>query len=157
MTNRDSKGRFIKGMKMPKDLAKKSAKARTKYTPEELVERKKQYSNEWHRNNPEKAKAKYSKYRQNNKAKIYASNAIRRLEKINRTPSWLSEDDLNEIKNMYAIAQRKSQIEGRTYHVDHIIPLKGKNVSGLHVPSNLQIITASENVRKNNIFEGDSF
>jgi len=157
MTNRDSKGRFIKGMKMPKDLAKKSAKARTKYTPEEFKEIKKEYSNIWHHANPEKAKAKYNKYRKNNKEKIYANNAKRRAEKINRTPSWLTEDDLNEIKQMYAIAQRKSKIEGRTYHVDHIIPLKGKNVSGLHVPSNLQIITASENVRKNNIFEGDSF
>ena len=155
MKNRDSKGRFIKGMKMPKDLAKKSAIARTKYTSEEYIVKRKQDSKLWNINNPEKAKAKASKYRKTHKEKVNARNTKRRADKLNRTPSWLTEDDLWIIKEFYDMAILRTKATNIKHHVDHIIPLKGKNVSGLHVPNNLQVITASENVRKNNIFKGD--
>jgi len=64
-------------------------------------------------------------------------------------PKW---SDRAEIKRIYEVAQRKSNIEGRKYHVDHIIPLRGKLVSGLHIPSNLQVILESENLAKSNQF-----
>ena len=163
---RDSNGRFVKGYIQSPEFIAKSAQARTKYTAEELKEHRKQ----WVRDNKERVYAKQKEWRDANRdrvresnrrskqkhnARVNATNAQYRAERLQRTPSWLSENDLNEMSNIYAIAKRRSEIEGIQYHVDHIIPLKGKIVSGLHVPSNLQIITWRENITKNNIFEGE--
>jgi hypothetical protein len=68
----------------------------------------------------------------------------RRLLHKNATPSWA---DLNAIKEFY-----KNCPIG--YHVDHIIPIKNKKVCGLHVLNNLQYLPASENLSKNNKFDG---
>jgi 5-methylcytosine-specific restriction endonuclease McrA len=84
---------------------------------------------EWQRNNPDKVAAK---------------NAARRARRINATPSWLTEEDHHEILKFYTEAQRLN------HHVDHIVPLKGKNVSGLHVPWNLQVLPPHENRSKSN-------
>lgn len=57
------------------------------------------------------------------------------------------------IAEAYHIAELRTKMTGIAHHVDHIIPLRGKNVSGLHVPLNLQVITFSENQRKTNKFQ----
>lgn len=62
----------------------------------------------------------------------------------------LSNEQINEIIEIYRKAKMLSNETGITYHVDHIIPLRAKNCSGLHVPWNLQIIPAEENFKKNN-------
>ena len=73
---------------------------------------------------------------------------------LNRTPAWLTEDDLWAIKETYALAALRTKMLGFAWHVDHIIPLRGRNVSGLHVPENLQVIPAIYNLRKTNKYEG---
>ena len=70
--------------------------------------------------------------------------------KANRTPTWLTDDDRWIIEEAYELARRREQATGFAWHVDHIIPLHGKNVCGLHVPTNLQVIPAKANIAKSN-------
>lgn len=72
--------------------------------------------------------------------KEIVDNTRRELENENRVPKWA---DLKAIENFY-----RNRPDG--YHVDHIIPLRGENISGLHVLSNLQYLPASENLSKKN-------
>ena len=76
--------------------------------------------------------------------------AKRRAIKLKRTPSWLTEDDLWMMQEAYSLAKEREQYTGIKWHVDHVIPLQGKLVSGLHVPNNLQVITAYDNLSKSN-------
>lgn len=71
---------------------------------------------------------------------------------LNRAPKWLTVGDWIEMNWAYELADQKTKKTGILYQVDHIIPLRGKNVSGLHVPQNLQIITAEQNNRKGNSY-----
>jgi hypothetical protein len=107
----------------------------------------------WSANNPEKVKAYAKKTKTNNKGKINAHTVKRRLAKINRTPIWLTADDRWMIEQAYELAALRTKMFGFSWHVDHILPLQGKTVSGFHVPTNLQIIPATDNVRKANTFE----
>ena len=136
----------------------------TKY-PERASER---YKN-WRVNNPDKVKAKNANWRdknwdkyldisadwkRRNRGHTNAKTRERRLAQIQRTPKWLTDQDFADIKKFYDLAHELSQAYGFPWHVDHIIPLQGKTVSGLHVVDNLQVIPGSENSRKGNRFYG---
>ena len=109
----------------------------------------------WREKNPNDENTKVCKktYRLNNPHKVQAHCAKRRVSKINRIPKWTTEKDLKAIQHIYGLAIDFSKAFNVKYHVDHIIPLQGKLVSGLHIPSNLQIIPAVDNIRKGNKFE----
>lgn len=89
-----------------------------------------------------------SKYSKENRSKRNALVAKRKAAKLNRTPSWLSQEHLEQIEELYTMAKMFEMYTGQQYHVDHIVPLQGKNVSGLHTPWNLQILPAKENMSK---------
>ena len=75
----------------------------------------------------------------------------RRAAKIFRTPLWFNAEK-EQIADLYKEAQEFREA-GIDVHVDHIVPLQGKLVSGLHTLANLQILEASLNLSKNNSFE----
>lgn len=120
----------------------------------------------WFKSNPEKLKKYRQKYRSLHKNELNAKNRIyqkknlgkicakvrkRQLAKLQRTPKWLTEKHFKEIQEFYILAEELKWLNnGERLEVDHIVPLQGKNVSGLHVPWNLQIIPASMNQSKGN-------
>lgn len=118
--------------------------------------------------NPEKLKARVKAYRTASPERIMAArekckeykknnpdvirqlnlkhNHLDRAARLKRVPRWLGEVEIERIRELYKEARRKG------LHVDHIIPLQGTNVSGLHVYSNLQLLTKSENSSKRNSY-----
>ena len=115
-----------------------------------MQERKKEYSKEeknqffrnWVKKNKQKALYFSQQWRKNNLEYDAFRSAYRRAIKKQRFPSWANKQ---EIKKIYLNCP-----EG--YHVDHVLPLQGKYVSGLHVETNLQYLPAIENWRKNNVY-----
>ena len=94
--------------------------------------------------NPEAHRARSRKYAEKHPGKLRAAVVKRRTAKMKRTPSWA---DLGDIAGYYQTANWLGM------HVDHIVPLQGKLVSGLHVSNNLRMLTAEENIRKGNRFD----
>jgi hypothetical protein len=103
--------------------------------------------------NPGKRNLARKKWMTANLGEDKASKAKNRAARLKRIPSWLTEDDKWMIAQAYELAALRTKLLGFSWHVDHIIPLNGKNVSGLHVPKNLQVIPAIDNLRKGNRME----
>lgn len=100
-----------------------------------------------YREDPAKGVDRVRKYRAANKQKTNAYfreyNWIKRRRVIQATPKW---SDLTAIREIYR-ATRAAGLE-----VDHVVPIAGKNVCGLHVPNNLQMLSRSENASKGNSY-----
>lgn len=103
--------------------------------------------------NPEKVKLYRKMYAKINPEKTKERKEKRRALKINATPIWY-ESQREEIQAIYKEARELTIKTGILHHVDHIYPLKPRKKTdpvGLHVVTNLQILTAEENVRKSNL------
>lgn len=108
---------------------------------------------DWTKKNPEKAKQCVKNWCRNNPDKVSQYSVTRRMRLNHRSPSWVTESEENLIANVYREARQLSQKTGIRHQVDHIIPLNGSRVSGLHVLGNLQILTAVDNRAKWNNFQ----
>jgi len=125
--------------------AKKASRERYERNRESELENRKEYRVK----NKEVIREKKRIYARNNPDVISALSAKRNASKANATPKWA---DMKEIRKIYKQASEISKCTGVKHHVDHIIPLRGKIVTGLHVASNLRIIPAVENIKKQNKF-----
>lgn len=87
-----------------------------------------------------------------NPARVKANKIKYETKRNSATPKWITDDDMIAMNEIYKEARKLTRKTGIRHEVDHIIPINGENVSGLHVPSNLQILTQAENVSKSNIY-----
>jgi hypothetical protein len=102
---------------------------------------------------PEKVRARVSAWKKANPGKVIANTTKRKQHIRIRTPKWLTAIDFERIQTEYQLAALLTKITGTKWEVDHNIPLLGKNVSGLHVPNNLQVVQKKDNLIKSNRFE----
>lgn len=96
---------------------------------------------------PAAVNARAVRWQAANRPKRNALAARRRAAMFNATPVWA---DPGKIAAVYVEAKAMTEMLGEPWHVDHIFPLCGRQVSGLHVHQNLQILPGSENARKSN-------
>ena len=104
----------------------------------------------WETRNPMAALESFKRYRERNRPKIRARLAVSKEGRDMRRVLWANQDAINEI---YRQAELMTRATGRLHVVDHEIPLQGREVSGLHVETNLRVIEHHENARKHNSWQ----
>jgi len=131
--------------------AASNAQSRARKQTEAGKESNKQSSLAYYRTEAGKAARKLAvkTWRETHKDAADAMYACKRAAKINRSVSWAGN---SKIAEFYKEACRLSSVTGIPHHVDHIIPLQGALVSGLHVETNLQVLPGVDNIRKRNKF-----
>ncbi len=97
----------------------------------------------WVARNPAKNAASKKAYEASHPGARKGRSAKRRARRAKATPRWLTLEQRQEINRIYRACPPG-------HHVDHIVPIAGKNVRGLHVPWNLQYLPAAENFIKGN-------
>lgn len=128
------------------DMIPKESRAYYEKNKEAILEKNKKYAEA----RPEIGKKAKKSWKIRNAYRVTAMTAKRRAAKLKATPDWLTERHLTEISEFYWLAKDLKAVSGQTYHVDHIIPLQGKDVCGLHVPWNLQVLPDNINLSKSN-------
>ena len=123
------------GQKAKREYYEKNKEAVIERAQARTAERKQAYRRAHKQANPDTYKALVS---------------LRRRRFRQATPKWLSAEQKLEIRLKYRLAIELSRRTGVRHAVDHVVPLQGENVCGLHVPWNLEVITQDENLKKSN-------
>lgn len=110
-------------------------------------------NDEWAKQNPEKMRQAWKSYAKRNPDIKLAQAARRRASKRRAYAAWDRELTNFVVREAVELCKMRKQLFGIEWHVDHVVPLAGRKVSGLHVHNNLQVIPADTNWRKFNKFE----
>lgn len=135
-SNRPGVIHVCKGCHCAKSAARLKAKPPTK-------EKRKENQAQWRLDHPGYNAESSRKFRVSNPGKIRASNALQKAYRRNAIPSWITEEQKAQMVSIYENCPKG-------FHVDHIVPIRGKDVRGFHVPWNLQYLTAEANMKKSN-------
>lgn len=108
-----------------------------------------QRQRKWYAENREQANAASAAWAKAHPGAVAARAAKRRASELRATPAWA---DLDLIADLYTLASIYREHASMQVEVDHIVPLQGKSVCGLHVQDNLQIIPSVLNKSKSNLF-----
>lgn len=132
----------------------KNNKDKVKVRSKEWRAKNRESQNEWHREyaarNKEQINKNKQKWKSNNKHKVTEDAALRRARKRQAIPIWANQ---KYIALFYEGAKIEEKRTGKKVHVDHIIPLKHDLVCGLHCEDNMQLLFATDNIIKSNIFK----
>jgi hypothetical protein len=96
-------------------------------------------------------------YQKTNRGLFRHYNMKRYAKKKSASPPWLTQEHLDKIAGFYYHARDCELVSGQPYHVDHIVPLQGKDVCGLHVPWNLQVLPSDVNQSKSNKHDPEGY
>jgi 5-methylcytosine-specific restriction endonuclease McrA len=113
------------------------------------AERNRAYARRYYRENKEKIAQRMRERPWVSRARV----RLRQATQAKATPPWV---DVSAIRDIYRSAEEATRATGVLHSVDHIVPLRGRGVCGLHVPWNLQVMTMEENRRKSNRFDAAS-
>ena len=91
-----------------------------------------------------------AEYKDRNVDVVRADTSVRKRRHREATPRWLTPSERLQMRELYVQARKMTELTRERYVVDHIVPLRGEEVCGLHVPWNLRVITQEENLKKSN-------
>lgn len=91
-----------------------------------------------------------AEYKDRNVDVVRADTSVRKRRHREATPKWLTPAERLQMRDLYVQARKMTELTRERYVVDHIVPLRGEEVCGLHVPWNLRVITQEENLKKSN-------
>jgi 5-methylcytosine-specific restriction endonuclease McrA len=134
---------FIVGRYQSSGCCKVCAKELALKWQKSNLEKNRETDSRWYKNNLDKVRESVFNWRKANSKKVIAYAIKCNLKRLKRVPTYGQDGILEFYMN-----------RPKGYEVDHIIPLQGKTVSGLHVIWNLQYLTPTQNRKKNNKYLG---
>jgi hypothetical protein len=106
----------------------------------------------WYIDNKESHNQYMREHSKKNRPMYNIRDSNRRASELNATPPWANKE---QIARIYKLCKKVSDKTGVQHHVDHVVPLRGSTVCGLHVENNLAIIPAKDNLTKGNRWDSE--